>query len=87
MRRAKDRKDIIKFGKHIAKLRRIRKLSQRDLSYLCRIDNSRIGKIETGRISIGFVTMRQLASALKISLPELMDFDEKFFPLDSKPTP
>lgn len=68
-------KDLKKFGRRLVQLRTMKDLSQRDLSYACEIDNSKISKIEQGKINVTFTTIVQLAEALEVSVSELMDYE------------
>lgn len=73
------KKDIIilnKFGANIRKLREGKGLSQRELSYLCSIDNSKISKIEQGKINITVLTIIELSTALEIPAMELLNFQK-----------
>ncbi len=63
-----------KFGKHIKKLREKRGLSLREMSYICSIDNSKISKIEQGKINITILTLIELSTALEVSPGELLGF-------------
>ena len=74
MAKGVDKKELKKFGEHLSKLRMQRKLSLRELSYACSLDNSKISKIEKGRINITFNTLVQLAEALEITVSELTDY-------------
>ncbi len=49
-------------------------MSLRELSYACNVDNSKISKIEKGKINITFNTILQLAEALEVRVSDLMDF-------------
>ncbi|MBX3242441.1 MAG: helix-turn-helix transcriptional regulator [Chitinophagaceae bacterium] len=69
-----DKKNLKRFGEHVASIRRKKKLSLRQVSYACDIDNSKISKIEKGRVNVTLTTLLQLAEALEVSLPELMDY-------------
>ena len=60
MIKASDRKALKKFGENLQKLRKQRGLSLREMSYACNIDNSKIAKIEKGRINITFTTLLHL---------------------------
>ena len=77
MSKEKYHKDLKQFGEHLHRLRKKKSLSLRDLSYACEIDNSKISKIEKGTINITFTTLIQLAMALEISMPELMDYEKE----------
>ncbi len=54
---------LARFGSHVKKIREQKGLSLRDLSYACNIDNSKISKIETGKVNITLLTVLELASA------------------------
>lgn len=69
-----DKEILIKFGQHLKKLRISKGLSLRELSYVCKIDNSKVSKIEHGKVNITMLTLLDLASALEISPMELLDF-------------
>jgi transcriptional regulator with XRE-family HTH domain len=65
--------DILKkFGKHIKKLREKQGLSLREMSYACNLDNSKISKIEQGRINITLLTLIELSSGLEVHPSELL---------------
>ena len=72
MIRQSDKSDLKKFGNRIKEIRQAKKLSLRQLSYACDIDNSKISKIEKGQINITFTTILQLARALEIEPSELL---------------
>jgi transcriptional regulator with XRE-family HTH domain len=65
---------LIKFGVHLKELREARGLSQRQLSYNCSIDHSKIGKMERGLINPTLVTIVELAKGLEVDKNELMNF-------------
>lgn len=75
MIRQSDKGNLKKLGANIKRLREIKNLSLRELSYACDIDNSKISKIEKGQINITFTTILQLAKALEISPSELLKTD------------
>lgn len=72
MIRQSDKANLKKLGAQIKKLREAKKLSLRELSYACDIDNSKISKIEKGQINITFTTMLQLAKALETEPSQLL---------------
>ena len=72
----KDKIILEKFGAHIRKFREAKGLSQRELSYQCNIDNSKISKIEQGKINITVLTILQLSAALEIPPMELLNFQK-----------
>lgn len=75
MIRQSDKGNLKKLGANIKRLREMKNLSLRELSYACDIDNSKISKIEKGQINITFTTILQLAKALEISPSELLKTD------------
>ncbi len=73
----KDEGVLQKFGAHIKHLREQKALSLRELSYACNIDNSKISKIEQGKVNVTVLTLLELATGLEISPTELLDFRKK----------
>ncbi|HXI01192.1 MAG TPA: helix-turn-helix transcriptional regulator [Sphingobacteriaceae bacterium] len=69
-----DKEALKKFGQNLRKLRDAQKLSLRDVSISCNIDNSKISKIEQGQINITFTTLLELAKGLNVEPSELMKF-------------
>ncbi|WP_281631525.1 helix-turn-helix domain-containing protein [Flavobacterium luteolum] len=77
------KKERIKFGKHVLKLRRKiksveyqnRSISQQELAdnndY---ITKKTLGQIERGEVNFQFETLVALASALQVSLKDLLDY-------------
>jgi len=76
MIKASDKKALKKFGENLQKLRKQRELSLREMSYACSIDNSKIAKIEKGRVNITFTTLLQLAGALEVHPSDLLSYDK-----------
>jgi transcriptional regulator with XRE-family HTH domain len=73
----KDKDVLKKFGRHVRQLRDSKGLSLRELSYTCNIDNSKISKIEQGKINVTVLTVLELSAALEISPMELLNFQKK----------
>jgi transcriptional regulator with XRE-family HTH domain len=71
--RESDKKNLKLLGANIRRLREAKKLSLREMSYACNIDNSKISKIENGQINITFTTILQIASALEIHPSEIVN--------------
>lgn len=65
---------LILFGMCLKKLRLEKGLSLRELAKECDIDNSKISKIEKGKINIQFYTILELAGGLKVHPKELFNF-------------
>jgi transcriptional regulator with XRE-family HTH domain len=70
-----DKKALKKFGENLRKLRMLKGLSLRQMSYDCSIDNSKIAKIEKGKVNITLTTLIQLAGALEMHPSSLLNFD------------
>jgi transcriptional regulator with XRE-family HTH domain len=71
--RESDKKNLKLLGANIKRLREAKKLSLREMSYACNIDNSKISKIENGQINITFTTILQIALALEIQPSEILN--------------
>ena len=68
-------KDIkILLGKRIKELRKGLNISQQELAELIDIDQRNLSNIECG-ITFPSKTVPEIASALKVTLPELFDFE------------
>jgi transcriptional regulator with XRE-family HTH domain len=70
-----DKKALKKFGLHLAKLRKQKELSLREMASNCDIDNSKIAKIEKGRVNVTLTTIIELAKGLNIQPKELFDYN------------
>lgn len=64
-----------KFGDHLRKLREDKALSLRELSYACNIDNSKISKIEQGKVNVTLTTIIDLASGLELHPSVLLNYN------------
>lgn len=71
---ANDKKALRRFGQRLADIRKQKKLSQREVSYGCNIDYSKIAKIEKGQINITFKTILELSRGLEVHPRELFDY-------------
>jgi transcriptional regulator with XRE-family HTH domain len=71
--RKSDKENLKILGANIKRLREAKKLSLREMSYACNIDNSKISKIENGQINITFTTILQIAAALEILPSEILN--------------
>lgn len=65
----------VAFGKHLKKVRIKKKISQRQLSFNCDLDNSFIAKVEKGQFNIQLGTIVELAKGLNIHPKELLDVE------------
>lgn len=64
----------IKFGQQVAKIRKLRGLSQEQLAYKCGFDRTYIGTIERGEKSATINSIVKLAQGLDILLKDLFDY-------------
>ena len=65
---------LIRFGKHVEKLRQQKSLSYREVAQRCDIDHANIKKIEIGRLNITLLTIIDLARGLGVEVSELMAY-------------
>lgn len=62
-----------KFGKNVKKIRESKNMSLLDVSYNCDLDDSRISKIEQGKVNLTLGTMFELAKGLDIEPARLIN--------------
>lgn len=70
----RDKKVLIAFGNHLRKLRQERNFSLENLAFEAEMEISQIYRIEKGIVNPTLSTLSALATALNISLKDLMDF-------------
>lgn len=63
----------IELGKQIVMLRQQKGWSQSDLARACNKDRQAIEKLENGKVNPTLYTLLEIANALEVSLPELVD--------------
>ena len=63
-----------KFGKNLQKVRLAKGMSLLDVSYNCDLDDSRISKIEHGKVNITIGTLFELAKGLDVAVVQLLSF-------------
>lgn len=63
----------IELGKRIINLREKKGWSQSDLARACNKDRQAIEKLENGKVNPTLYTLLEIANALEVSLPELVD--------------
>lgn len=71
-----EEKILQRFGLHVKVLRTKLDLSQEKLASLCDLDRTYISGIERGKRNISLLNIIKLASSLKVSSSELMDFQK-----------
>ena len=59
-------------GKNIARLRKLRKLTQEDLCGLVQIDRSYLSEIENGKMNVTIRSLVTIAKGLKVNLIDLL---------------
>ncbi|MBY0477751.1 MAG: helix-turn-helix domain-containing protein [Chitinophagaceae bacterium] len=74
MNSTRDEKLLKRFGKHLASIRKEKKLSLRKLSDIADVDFSQIHRIEKGESNPTLTMTIALAEALNVTLEELMQF-------------
>jgi putative transcriptional regulator len=65
----------LKLGKQIAKLRKQKKISQVDFSYMLDIEKQNLNRIEKGKTNPTVWTLQQIASQLEIPIQKLFDWE------------
>ncbi|MEM6895382.1 MAG: helix-turn-helix transcriptional regulator [Bacteroidota bacterium] len=63
-----------KIGERIVELRTEKGWSQSDLARACAKDRQAMEKLENGKVNPTLYTLQEVASALKVSLSELINF-------------
>ncbi|HRE65802.1 MAG TPA: helix-turn-helix transcriptional regulator [Cyclobacteriaceae bacterium] len=77
--KSRDRKRLQQFRQNLKRLRTERNLSQRGLSYLCDVDYSKIGKLESNEnTNLTLTTLFELAKGLGVHPKELIDYEFEF---------
>ncbi len=66
---------IFAFGNHLKQMRKVKKISQEELSYAAQIPLSQVGRIERGEVNTTVSTVFILATALQVHPKELLNFD------------
>ena len=64
----------IKFGKHVATLRKRKGLTQLELAYRCDIHRAYIGAIERGEKKVNICTIFKLAKGLNVEPYQLLKY-------------
>jgi len=64
-----------KIGQRIKEMREAKGLSQQELAAKLDYEKSNMSRLESGRVNPRITTLQNVADALKITLPELLDID------------
>ncbi len=79
--KSRDKKRLQTFREKLKNLRKERGLSQRDLSYLCDVDHSKISNLESNEnTNLTLTTLFELARGLSVHPKELIDYEFDFVP-------
>ena len=71
---SKSKEYLLLFGSNLRELRKEKGLSQEHLAIDADIPINQIGRIERGEISTTITTLKQIATALNISMSDLFTF-------------
>ena len=69
-----DKEYLILLGNHIRQIRLSKKISQTEIAYRCGFDKSNYNTIEAGKRNPTIITLIKIASALEVSLEEILIF-------------
>lgn len=69
-----DKEYLILLGNHIRQIRLLKKISQTEIAYRCGFDKSNYNTIEAGKRNPTIITLIKIASALEVSLEEILIF-------------
>lgn len=75
MAKNRDEKLLLKLGSNLRVIRLSKGLSQEELSYKSDLDISQIGRIERGKVNTSVLILHKIASALEVSIKEIVDFE------------
>ncbi len=70
-----DKEYLVLLGNHIKQIRLSKKISQTEIAYRCDFDKSNYNTIEAGKRNPTVITLLKIASALEVSLEELLIFN------------
>ena len=69
----RDKQRLKLFAAHLAKLRKEKGLSQRELASRCDVDFGKISKIESNKANLTLTTLFELAEGLEVHPKELLN--------------
>jgi len=73
----KDKEYLIRFGKHLKKMRESKGMSQEDLANLAEVSLPQITRIERGVINSTVCTIKSLANGLGVETYILFEFEKE----------
>lgn len=71
-----EKKFLVQIGNRVRIKRSEAKLSQEKLAFASDLDRTYIGSVERGERNISIINLRKIATALKINVSELLNFNE-----------
>lgn len=74
MRKGVDVEYILKFGKHVASVRKENSVTQEELAFKTGVSLSQIARIETGKINPTLDTIVKLANGIGVEAKVLFEF-------------
>lgn len=66
---------LIKFAKHLTKIRKSKGLSIRQLAAASDLEYSQLQRIEKGKVNFAFSTLAAISEGLEVHPKKLLDFD------------
>ena len=69
-----EKSELIRIGETIYRLRKSRKMSQKELAEKADISDVHLSRIENGVVSMNILTLVKLAKALSVTEGEIFDF-------------
>jgi len=66
--------NLILIGKNITKIRKLKKLTIKELGYKCDMEHGNLIPIEKGRINVTVNTLYKIASALEVDIKAFFEF-------------
>lgn len=75
MKYKRNDKAIKAFGQNLKNIRKVKKVTQEELSFQTGLELSQVGRIERGVINTSISNVFDIAEALNIHPKELFDFD------------
>jgi transcriptional regulator with XRE-family HTH domain len=74
MKHKRNVKGIKAFGKNLKRIRKLKGITQEDLSFSTGIELRQIGRIERGEINTGISSVFEIAKILGVEAKDLFDF-------------
>lgn len=66
--------NLILIGKNITKIRKLKKLTIKELGYKCDMEHGNLIPIEKGRINVTVNTLYKIATALEVDIKAFFEF-------------